>query len=195
MIPLTDLLAEVRACRRCELPLGPRPVLRANEEAELLIVGQAPGTKVHATGIPWNDPSGDRLRDWLQMSHKTFYDERRVAIIPMAFCYPGKGKSGDLPPPPICSETWHAPLLQKLPRVRTTLLLGKYAQDYYLAGDEALQTHRTLTERVRHWQRWAPRFWVMPHPSPRNQLWLKRNPWFEAEVIPAFRRHLRATRH
>ena len=192
MIPLTELLAEVRACRRCDLPLGPNPVLRAHEQAELLIVGQAPGTRVHATGIPWNDPSGDRLRGWLQMSREEFYDERRVAIIPMAFCYPGKGKSGDLPPPAVCSETWHAPLLERLPRVRTTLLLGKYAQDYYLTWKGALTPKSTLTERVRSWQAWAPERWVMPHPSPRNQLWLKRNPWFEAEVIPALREHLHA---
>ncbi|MEE4659629.1 MAG: uracil-DNA glycosylase family protein [Halieaceae bacterium] len=190
MIPLTDLLAEVRACTRCELPLGPRPVLRAHEQAELLIIGQAPGTKVHHTGIPWNDPSGDRLREWLQMSREDFYDERRVAIIPMAFCYPGKGKSGDLPPPPVCAQTWHETLLQQLPNIRTTLLLGRYAQDHYLHRDAVIDARSSLTERVRNWQRWAPRFWPMPHPSPRNRLWLRRNPWFEAEVVPALRQHL-----
>ncbi len=192
MIPLIDLLADVRACTRCELPLGPRPVLRAHEDAELLIIGQAPGTRVHETGIPWNDPSGNRLREWLQMERDEFYDERRVAIIPMAFCYPGKGKSGDLPPPPLCSETWHAPLLERLPNIRTTLLLGKYAQDRYLHWEGELDEKSSLTERVRHWRIWAPDYWVMPHPSPRNQLWLKRNPWFEAEVLPAFREHLQS---
>lgn len=191
MIPLIDLLAQVRACRRCDLPLGPNPVLRAHEEAELLIVGQAPGTRVHNTGIPWNDPSGDRLRGWLQMDRETFYDERRVAIIPMAFCYPGKGKSGDLPPPPACSETWHAELLARLPNIRTTLLIGKYAQDYYLDWSGLVSKSSKVTDRVRHWKEWAPRYWVTPHPSPRNQLWLRRNPWFESEVIPALRRHLK----
>jgi uracil-DNA glycosylase len=166
-------------------------VLRAHEDAELLIIGQAPGTKVHNTGIPWNDPSGDRLRAWLEMDRDAFYDERRVAIIPMAFCYPGKGKSGDLPPPPLCSETWHAPLLERLPNIRTILLLGKYAQDRYLEFDASLDARSSLTERVRHWQNWAPRYWVMPHPSPRNRLWLRRNPWFEADVIPALRKHLK----
>ena len=190
MIPLIDLLSQVRACKRCDLPLGPNPVLRAHEDAELLIIGQAPGTRVHNTGIPWNDPSGDRLRGWLQMEREEFYDERRVAIIPMAFCYPGKGVSGDLPPPPVCSETWHEELLARLPRVHTTLLVGKYAQDRYLDWDGSVGEKSTLTERVRHWRHWAPRFWPMPHPSPRNTLWLKRNQWFEEEVIPALRTHL-----
>jgi len=186
MIPLIDLLAQVRACQRCELPLGPNPVVRAHQGARLLIIGQAPGTRVHESGIPWDDPSGDRLRMWLGMDKEQFYDEREVAIVPMAFCYPGKGKSGDLPPPPLCSKTWHEALLQHLTGVKTTLLLGKYAQDYYLPDSRG----SNLTERVRDWQRWAPDHWVMPHPSPRNQIWLKRNPWFEADVIPALRDHL-----
>ena len=190
MIPLIDLLADVRACVRCELPLGPNPVLRARETAELLIIGQAPGTRVHHSGIPWNDPSGDRLRGWLQMDREAFYDESRVAIIPMAFCYPGKGKSGDLPPPPVCSETWHEALMARLPNIRTTLLVGKYAQDRYLDWDGPVDTRSSLTERVRHWHHWAPRLWAMPHPSPRNTLWLKRNAWFEDEVIPALRQHI-----
>lgn len=181
---------EVRACARCDLPLGPRPVLRAHEDAELLIIGQAPGTRVHKTGIPWNDPSGDRLRHWLAMAPAEFYDERRVAIMPMAFCYPGKGKSGDLPPPPLCSETWHEKLLAHLPNIRTTLLVGKYAQDRYLDWRGPVDRRSSLTDRVRHWRHWAPRFWVMPHPSPRNQLWLKRNPWFEEEAVPALREHI-----
>ena len=186
MIPLIDLLKQVRACEICDLPLGPNPVLRADERARILIIGQAPGTKVHHSGIPWNDPSGDRLRLWLNLDRDAFYDESRVAIIPMAFCYPGKGKSGDLPPPPICSETWHEALLNHMPAVKITLLVGKYAQDYYLG-----KSKETLTERVRRWRDFAPRFWVMPHPSPRNQIWLKRNPWFEADVVPALQKHLK----
>jgi len=185
-ITLKDLLEQVRSCRLCDLPLGPNPVLRAGGSARILIVGQAPGTRVHHTGIPWNDPSGDRLRDWLQMDRDGFYDESRIAIVPMAFCYPGRGKSGDLPPPPLCSETWHERLLERMPHIEATLLVGKYAQDYYLgAGTE------TLAERVRRWREFAPRYWPMPHPSPRNRLWLRRNAWFEDEVVPALREHIR----
>lgn len=183
MIPLVDLLKEIRACERCELPLGPRPVLRAHKRSRILIIGQAPGTKVHQTGIPWDDPSGDRLRGWLDMDRDAFYDESQIAIVPMAFCYPGKGKSGDLPPPPICSQTWHAQLLQHMPKVQVTLLVGKYAQDYYLG-----KSRETLTQRVQRWQEFSPRFWPMPHPSPRNLMWLRRNPWFESDVVPALRR-------
>jgi uracil-DNA glycosylase len=185
MIPLIDLLQQVRVCSLCDLPLGPNPVVRAQTGASLLIIGQAPGTKVHHSGIPWNDPSGDRLRMWLDMDKQAFYDESQVAIVPMAFCYPGKGKSGDLPPPPLCANTWHKPLLEQLPNIETTLLLGKYSQDYYLG-----KSTESLTERVRRWQEFAPRFWPMPHPSPRNQIWLRRNAWFETEVIPALREHL-----
>ena len=185
MIALKDLLQEVRACTLCELPLGPRPIVRADSRARLLIIGQAPGTRVHASGIPWDDPSGDRLRGWLQLEPEDFYDESRLAIVPMAFCYPGKGKSGDLPPPPLCAKTWHQSLMKHLPAIDTTLLVGKYAQDYYLG-----RSKETLTERVRRWREFAPRYWPMPHPSPRNQFWLRRNPWFENEVIPALREHL-----
>ena len=182
MIPLLDLLAEIRACRHCELPLGPNPVLRAHARARLLVVGQAPGVRVHNTGIPWNDPSGERLRGWLQMEPEKFYDTRNIAIVPMAFCYPGKGKSGDLPPPPICAELWHEELLQRMPDIEMTLLVGSYAQNYYLQP-----SGETLTQRVRRWRDYAPRYWPLPHPSPRNLGWLKRNPWFEKEVVPALR--------
>ncbi len=183
-LELLDLLAEVRACRHCagELPLGPNPVLRASASARLLIVGQAPGTKVHATGIPWNDPSGDRLRQWLQMDRDTFYDESRIAIVPMGFCYPGKGKSGDLPPRAECAPLWHAPLLEQMPGLELVLLVGQYAQQYYLG-----KSSESLAERVRRWRDFAPRFLPLPHPSPRNTLWLKRNPWFEHEVVPELR--------
>lgn len=191
-IPLQDLLADVRTCRHCEdiLPLGPRPVVRAGSSARLLIVGQAPGTKVHESGIPWNDPSGNRLRDWLQIDSDTFYDESQIAIVPMGFCYPGRGKSGDLPPAPDCAPKWHPSLLERMPDIELVLLLGSYAQNRYLGNSK-----ETLTQRVQRWQDFAPRYIPLPHPSPRNTLWLKRNPWFEAEVIPAMREQVKAALH
>ncbi|MBN7797310.1 uracil-DNA glycosylase family protein [Parahaliea mediterranea] len=188
-LPMTDLLATIRDCRHCagRLPLGPRPVLRASAGARLLIVGQAPGTRVHASGVPWDDPSGDRLRDWLRMDKAQFYDERHVAIVPMGFCYPGKGKSGDLPPDPACAPKWHDPLLAGMPELELTLLVGSYAQQYYLEADK-----ETLSSRVRRWRDFGPRFFPLPHPSPRNNLWLRKNPWFEAEVLPALRERVGA---
>jgi uracil-DNA glycosylase len=185
MIPLIDLLEEIKGCQRCELPLGPNPVVRASATASLLIIGQAPGTRVHASGVPWDDPSGDRLRHWLQMDKSQFYDVAKIAIMPMAFCYPGKGASGDLPPPPLCSRTWHQPLLEQMPNLQTVLLVGSYAQQHYLGPGK-----ENLTARVRRWRDYAPRYWPLPHPSPRNRYWLQRNPWFEAEVVPALRAHL-----
>ena len=181
---LDYLLKEVRACRACEeeLPLGPRPVLRANRSAQILIIGQAPGTKVHASGIPWNDPSGDRLRDWMQIDHELFYDENHIAIIPMGFCYPGKGKSGDLPPRKECAELWHEKLLAGLPNLQLRLLIGKYAQDYYLGTKR-----QSLTQTVQNWQDYLPDYFPLPHPSPRNIRWFRLNPWFESEVIPSLR--------
>lgn len=183
-LALVDLLAQIRDCRHCEasLPLGPRPVLRAGSGARLLIVGQAPGTRVHATGIPWNDPSGDRLRQWLQLTPEQFYDDTKIAIVPMGFCYPGRGKSGDLPPPPACAPLWHERLLQLMPQLDLVLLVGSYAQNHYLG-----RSRETLTQRVERWREFGPRYLPLPHPSPRNNLWLRRNPWFEADVIPALR--------
>lgn len=188
-IPLHDLLQEIRGCRHCEdiLPLGPRPVLRAGTGARILIVGQAPGTKVHATGIPWDDPSGVRLRQWLAMEPEQFYDESSIAIIPMGFCYPGRGKSGDLPPPPDCAPLWHERLLQQMPELELVLLVGSYAQAYYLG-----RSRETLTQRVQRWADFGPRYFPLPHPSPRNTLWLRRNPWFEEQVVPALRRRVSA---
>lgn len=179
------LLREVRACRLCadKLPHEPRPVLRAAQTSRLLIVGQAPGRKVHATGIPWNDPSGDLLREWLQLSREQFYDESLIAIIPTGLCYPGTENGSDLPPRPECAPHWHPRLLAALPNIRLTLLIGQYAQAYYLGS----RRKRTLGETVAAWQEYAPGFLPLPHPSPRNRLWLKRNPWFEAEVLPMLR--------
>jgi len=189
-VALEALLAEVRACRLCEaqLPLGPRPVLRAAATARLLIVGQAPGTRVHETGIPWNDPSGDRLRDWLDVDRSSFYDESRIAIIPTGLCYPGKANGGDAPPRPECAPRWHPKLLERLPAIELILLVGQYAQAYYLGP----RRKATLAETVRAHREYGPRFLPLPHPSPRNKLWLRRNAWFEAEVVPTLRRRVAA---
>lgn len=194
-VALVNLLMEVRACRHCQdrLPLGPRPVLRAGSGARLLIIGQAPGTRVHASRVPWDDPSGDRLRRWLQLDNDRFYDESRVAIIPMGFCYPGKGKSGDLPPSPDCAPLWHDRLLRALPDIRLVLLVGAYAQKYYLPRTPAVgqaTPRETLTQRVRRWRDFGPVYFPLPHPSGRNTLWLRRNPWFESDVVPALRLRL-----
>ena len=185
---LPALLKNVRACELCaeHLPLGPRPVLRVHADARLLIVGQAPGTRVHASGVPWDDPSGDRLRDWLGLGKEEFYSER-VGIVPMGFCYPGKGRSGDLPPREECAPEWHERVLAHMPDVELTLLLSRYAHDFYLAG----RAKKTVTETVRAWKDHRPRFVPMPHPSPRNNLWLRRNPWFEKEVLPYLRRRVK----
>lgn len=183
---LDELLREVRACRVCaaQLPLGPRPVLRAGASARMLIAGQAPGTRVHETGIPWNDPSGDRLRAWLQLDRQTFYDESRIAIIPSGFCYPGRDpRGGDLPPRPECAEHWLQRLLNHLPRIELTILAGIYAQRLHL-GD---RVKANLTETVRAWREYAPRYVPLPHPSFRNNRWLKVNPWFENDVLPYLR--------
>lgn len=179
---IDKLFEQIRACRLCEahLPLGPRPVIRGAESARLLIIGQAPGTRVHASGIPWDDPSGDRLRQWLGVDKATFYDESRIAIMPMGLCYPGKGKSGDLPPRPECAPTWHDKVLMLLPNIELTLLIGQYSQAYYLPG----AARGSLTDTVRSWADYGPGWLPLPHPSPRNTLWLKKNPWFEQEVIP-----------
>jgi len=179
------LLSDIRQCQLCaeHLPLGPRPVVRAAPEARIMIIGQAPGTRVHASGIPWDDPSGDRLRQWLGVTKDEFYDESLFAIMPMGFCYPGKGKSGDLPPRKECAPQWHDAVWQHLPNIQLTLLIGQYAQQHYLAP-EILKQYKTLTERVRRWEELIPERLVLPHPSPRNQLWLKKNSWFEDDVVP-----------
>lgn len=188
---LATLLTEVRACRLCEahLPLGPRPVLRADHRARLLIVGQAPGTRVHATGIPWNDPSGDRLRAWLGVDRDAFYDATRIAIIPTGLCYPGRGRSGDLPPRPECAPRWHPQLRALLPDIGLTLLVGQYAQRYYLGA----RRKSTLTATVQAWREYLPEFLPLPHPSPRNTHWLQVHAWFEREVLPELRDRVRDT--
>lgn len=182
------LLAEIRACTVCapHLPLGPRPVVQADPRARILIAAQAPGKRVHETGIPFNDPSGDRLRAWLGMSREVFYDPALVAIAPMGFCYPGTGPSGDLPPRPECAPLWRERLLAGLTQVRLTLVIGRYAQAWHLPRQPGARP-QTVTDTVRNWQARWPGIVALPHPSPRNRLWLMRNPWFEADLLPALR--------
>lgn len=185
------LLARVRACRLCEdaLPLGPHPVVKGKQTAKLLIIGQAPGTRVHETGIPWNDRSGNQLREWLAVDNETFYDEARIAIMPMGFCYPGVDpRGGDNPPRPECAEAWHETLLAHLESVELTLLVGMYAQARYLGKDKK----RTLTATVAAWREYEPKFLPLPHPSWRNLHWRRKNPWFETDIIPELRTRVHA---
>ena len=187
---LAELVRAARACRVCaaHLPLGPRPVLRAQAAARLLIIGQAPGTRVHESGIPWDDASGERLRDWLALDRETFYDEARVAIVPMGFCYPGRdARGGDKPPRPECAPLWHPPLRAALARVELTLLVGQYAQAYYLGP----RRRASLTETVRAWADYGLDIQPLPHPSWRNTSWLRKNPWFEAQLLPDLRARVR----
>lgn len=189
---MKKLIEDIEHCRTCEkyLPLGPRPVIQVQSSAKILIIGQAPGIRVHKTGVPWNDPSGDRLREWLQMDKEEFYDANKVAIMPMGFCYPGKGKSGDLPPRPECAPLWHDRILRKLQRLELVLLIGQYAQNYYLLQQGLMKEHKTLTQRIRHFEECPAPYFPLPHPSPRNQIWLKRNPWFYDDCIPVLRKTL-----
>ncbi|CAB3798076.1 uracil-DNA glycosylase family protein [Pararobbsia alpina] len=182
---LDTLLADVRACRVCEqhLPLGPRPIVRAGRDARILIVGQAPGTRVHASGIPWDDASGERLRGWLGVDNKTFYDESQIAIIPMGFCYPGRGAGGDKPPRRECAQIWLDKLLAELPKIELTLLIGQYAQHHFLGA----RRKSSLTDTVKAWAEYAPAIVPLPHPSPRNQAWFQRHSWFASEVLPMLR--------
>lgn len=180
------LLADIRACRLCaaSLPLGANPVIQASQTARLIICGQAPGTRVHKTSIPFNDPSGDRLRSWLGVDRDVFYDTSRISIIPMGFCYPGRDpRGGDLPPRPECSIHWHDRIFAALPRPRLVLAIGRYAQAYHLAG----RARKTVSETVQAWADYAPDVMPLPHPSPRNIGWFRRNPWFEGELVPVLK--------
>ena len=181
------LIREIQACTVCaeHLPLGPRPVVQFNTESRIVIIGQAPGRRVHESGVPWDDPSGVRLRAWLDLSPEQFYDPDLVALVPMGFCYPGTGKSGDLPPRPECAPLWHDRILDTLPDDRLAIIIGMYAQARYVADKS-----KTLTETVKRWYEYLPERVVMPHPSPRNMRWFKTNPWFEAETIPAVRQRV-----
>jgi uracil-DNA glycosylase len=188
---LDAFLRELRACTVCaaELPLGPRPVVRGQVSARLMITSQAPGAKVHETGLSFNDRSGDVLRSWLGIDRDTFYDESRIAIVPMGFCYPGRDRNGgDLPPRPECAPLWHGRLLPHYKAVGLNLLVGSYAIDFYLKG----RKKRTMTETVRAWRDYLPRYFPLPHPSWRNVLWMRQNPWYEAEVLPELRARVQA---
>lgn len=184
MIPMENILAKVRSCTLCSdsLPFGPRPVLQLHPNSRILIAGQAPGRKVHESGVPFDDASGNRLRSWLGISPEQFYDSEKVSILPMGFCYPGTGSSGDLPPRPECVDTWRKDLLSRLEAVELTLVIGQYAQAYHLptAG-------RTVTAHVQAWKEYWPQIVPLPHPSPRNNRWLVRNPWFKRDLLPRLR--------
>ncbi|MFK7844217.1 MAG: uracil-DNA glycosylase family protein [Rhodothermales bacterium] len=183
---MDQLLGEIASCTVCSeaLALGPRPVLQAHATSKIVIIGQAPGIVVHKSGVPWEDKSGDNLRKWLDIDKDTFYDPACLALLPMGFCYPGKGNSGDLPPRPECAPLWHDQVLGKMNSVKLTLLIGQYAQGYYLAD----QKKKTLTETVRNYKNYLPHHFVLPHPSPRNNIWQAKNPWFKEEVLPDLQR-------
>jgi len=184
---LIALLEDVRACEVCvpHLEFGPRPIVQVGSTAKVVIIGQAPGRRVHESGVPWDDPSGVRLREWLGLTDEQFYDPGVVALIPMGFCFPGNGQSGDLPPREECAPLWHERLLAELPSNRLDVIIGQYAQKRYIED-----RGKTLTETVSRWSTYLPHRVVMPHPSPRNRRWLSQNPWFEAEAIPRIRKRV-----
>lgn len=179
---MQELLSKIRQCTECKdnLPFGCRPVLEGSEESKILIIGQAPGKIVHNTGIPWNDASGKNLRAWMNVDSETFYNPEIMGIVPMGFCYPGTGKSGDLPPRKECAPLWHEALLAKMPKIELILLIGAYAQKYYLKKERK----KNLTQTVQHFEEYLPLYFPLPHPSPRNNIWQKKNPWFKEEVLP-----------
>lgn len=182
------LAKEINACTLCtqHLPLGPRPVFQIHKSTRILIAGQAPGSKVHETGIPFDDPSGDRLRDWMGIDKNTFYNPEHVAILPMGFCYPGSKKSGDLPPRKECAVKWRSQALGLMPNIQLTLVIGQYALDWHMKD----QKKKNLTETVRAWKDYGPALMPLPHPSPRNNIWLKKNGWFEDEVLPTLKNNI-----
>ena len=185
--PLATLLADIRACRICEKYIEPRPIVRASSNSRICIIAQAPGLRVHETGLSFNDPSGDRLRDWLGVDRDTFYDESKIAIVGMGFCFPGyDANGGDKPPRKECAEAWHDKLFATLPPFKLTLLVGTYAQARYIEMKE------NMTETVKNWRDYGPRFIPLPHPSWRNNAWLKKNPWFSEELLPHLRRRVRS---
>lgn len=186
---MEQLLTEIRACTVCapHLEAGPRPIVSASPHSKLVIIGQAPGIRVHQSGLPWDDPSGVNLRKWVQMEEGVFYNPEVVALIPMGFCYPGKGKSGDLPPRTECGPLWHERLWEGMPQVSLTLLVGQYAQKYYLKD----KVQKNLTETVRAFRDYLPEYLPLPHPSPRNNIWQKKNTWFGEEVLPELQSRVR----
>jgi uracil-DNA glycosylase len=185
---MNELINEISQCTVCQEGLmhAPRPVVAAHPSSKIIIIGQAPGAVVHRTGVPWDDLSGKNLRNWMGIDNDTFYDETKIALVPMGFCYPGKGKSGDLPPRKECAPLWHERLLHQMKSVELVLLIGKYAQDYYLPE----LTKDTLTATVKNYKAYLPKYFVLPHPSPRNNIWQARNPWFGTEVLPSLKEHV-----
>lgn len=181
------LLTRVRGCTRCDLPHAPRPVVQLTSSARILVASQAPGRRVHASGVPFDDPSGERLRTWMGVSADEFYDARRIAIVPMGLCFPGTGAHGDFPPRPECAPTWRALLLGRLPKLELTLAIGRYAQAYHLAG-----TRGSVAAAVADWRDHWPQIVPLPHPSGRNNIWLAKNPWFERELVPRLRKKIKA---
>ncbi len=181
---MNDLLLQIQQCKICENFIKPRPVVFADKDSKIIIIGQAPGVKVHNSGIPWDDASGKQLRKWLGVTDEQFYDTKNFGIIPMGFCYPGKGKSGDLAPRKECAPQWHHLLLEQLPNIELVILIGMYAQKYYLKET----VKRTLTDTVNSFEEYLPKYFVLPHPSPRNRFWLTKNPWFAKEVLPVLKK-------
>ena len=190
MSEMDQLLADIRKCEVCVpgLPHLPRPVMSAAVDSQILIIGQAPGRKVHESGVPWDDPSGVSLRKWMGIDETVFYDAHKIGIVPMGFCYPGKGKSGDLPPRPECAPLWHPQLFEQFNNVKLILLIGQYAQRYYLKD----QARKNLTETVRDFEHYLPQYFPLPHPSPRNRFWMAKNEWFAADVLPVLEKTVRA---
>lgn len=187
---MQNLLSHIKNCTICvpHLDLGANPVVSAHKNSKIVIVGQAPGTKVHNSGIPWNDESGKQLRNWLNVSNEDFYNEELFAIVPMGFCYPGKGKSGDKPPRKECAHKWHQPLFDLMSNVELVILIGMYAQNYYLKD----KAKRSLTETVDNYPEYLPKYFVLPHPSPRNRFWLTKNPWFLENVVPELQKRVKS---
>ncbi len=186
------LIQKIKSCQECaaQLPHAPRPVVSFNAQSKIALIGQAPGSIVHRTGIPWDDKSGQNLRSWMGMDSTGFYDPNILAIVPMGFCYPGKGKTGDLPPRKECAPLWHNQIFDLIPNIQLSLLIGKYAQDYYLKDKQ-----RSLTQRVLHFEEYLPEYFVLPHPSPRNNIWMKKNPWFKKDVLPVLKKRVEIALH
>ncbi len=184
-----NLIKEIKSCQTCKeyLPHGIRPVFSVHPSARIIIIGQAPGRKVHESGVPWNDPSGNKLREWMDIDSDIFYDESKIAIVPMGFCYPGKGKSGDLPPREECAPLWHEKILKKLPKIQLILLIGQYSQRYYLDNRK-----ETLTKTVKAYKEYSPKYLPLPHPSPRNFIWMNKNRWFTKEVVPYLQKKVKS---
>lgn len=185
---MNKLLTQIRACRECEkhLEFGVKPIIAASTQSKIIVIGQAPGRIVHNTGIPWNDKSGDNLRNWIGIDKQTFYNTDIIALVPMGFCYPGKGKQGDLPPRPECAPLWHAKLMTTMKQAKLILLIGQYAQNYYL-GDKA---KNTLTKSVQSFKEYLPKYFPLPHPSPRNNIWQAKNLWFAKQVLPELKKQI-----